>query len=104
MIDWKALVVAEALYFYSLVPIIYSFLQGKLRRDDLFALVYATGALLPLYAYTINSIQWLAPVLLAHLMAFVMVKTDARDMVLSPYPYLLGASVMSLIYLRSVIG
>jgi len=104
LIDWKALVVAEALYFYSLIPLIYTVLRNKLKRDDLFILAYSTGALLPLYAYTANSLQWMIPVLTAHFMAIVIAKTNGHEMLLSPYPYLLGASIMAMIYLKSVIG
>ena len=104
MADWRALAVAEALYFYSLAPVLFELLRGKLKKPKLFSFVYATGALLPLYVYTYKSPQWLFPVLFAHLMVAVMAKEDAYEVLMSPYPYLLGSTLMVIIYIKSVIG
>jgi len=104
MVDWRALAVAEVPYFYSLAPMIFELLRNKLKKPKLFSFVYATGALLSLYVYTYKSLQWLVPVLFAHLMVAVMAKEDGYEMLMSPYPYLLGSTLMIIIYLKSVIG
>ena len=103
MADWKSLVVAELLYLYAMAPILEVILEGKLRRKDLFALTFATGALLPLYAYVCTTPIWLIPIVLSHIMVVLMVVEEGWEFLFSPYPYLLGASIMALIYLRSVI-
>ncbi len=104
MADWRALVVAEILYFYALAPLIYRVVGNKLKRIDLFSFVYATGALLPLYVYTLSDLKWMVPVVVAHLMAILLAKEDGYELLMSPYPYLLGSSIMALIYLKSVVG
>ncbi|ALU12415.1 hypothetical protein EYM_03475 [Ignicoccus islandicus DSM 13165] len=100
---WKPLVVAELLYLYATAPILEIILENKLRRKDLFALTFATGSLLPLYAYASTMPIWLIPIIMSHLMVALMVKEEGWEFLFSPYPYLLGASLMSLIYIRSVV-
>ncbi|UXD22455.1 hypothetical protein IPA_04965 [Ignicoccus pacificus DSM 13166] len=104
MADWRALAVAEALYFYALAPVIFEVLKDKLKKPKLFSFVYATGALLPVYVYTYSNVQWLLPVVFAHFMVAMMAKEDGYEALMSPYPYLLGSTLMIIMYLKSVVG
>ncbi len=91
---WEFLVSANVLYAYSLAPVIWKFLDGKLKNEKAFALAYVTGFHLVLAAYLLQYLM-LEPFVLISYVTMLIFAVKKVEVVKKPYPYLLWSLLLS---------
>ena len=91
---WKILFADNVLFIYAMAPVIWRYLEGKLKNEKAFALAYVTGFHLVLASFFVNSMFIEGLVLLSYLIMLAL--TIAKiEIVKSPYLYLLCSLVVA---------
>ena len=91
---WEFLLSANVLYTYSLAPVIWKFLEGKLKNEKAFALAYVTGFHLVLAAYLLQYLL-LEPLVLVSYITMLILVMKNLEVVKKPYLYLLWSLLLS---------
>ncbi len=91
---WEFLLSANVLYTYSLAPVIWKFLEGKLKNEKAFALAYVTGFHLVLAAYLLQYLMLEPFALISYITMLILVMKNL-EVVKKPYLYLLWSLLLS---------
>ncbi len=91
---WEFLAASNILYTYSLSPVIWRYLEGKLKNEKAFAITYVTGFHLVLAVYFLKYLLIEPFVLLSYIIMLALGITKV-EVVKRPYPYLLWSLLVS---------